>query len=534
MSVVVTWTSTPSLLPDREEGGRERLVAVPEDRVDGRRQLDGRHQAGSLEEGERLVRGQERPPSAGVVAEDPGRQDARRGHGKPAERRPDEVLAARHARESAPERDVLPEGALRVEEREVRALLRRLDEPRAEARVAEDRVEVLRGEVARELDVAGAQARADRGRAHPGPELDRVEPRGLLPVVGIALEDDAVRGAARDDKGSRADRRLAAVFGGDDLHDRRQDVREEGGEDRQRLDEFELEAVVRLGADARDVRGLALAVGLGPPDRGERRGNASGRTRTARSREVLTAAAVRGEPSEKRTPFRSRSRAERPPSPSDHSSPRAGTSWPSASVVRSVSKTVERISVSSTMWRIAGSVAVIGFVIATTSRPPDAMTSAAFFVSPPSRSSWDAVGGRARVVAAQVRDGRREREEPGQVEGVVRGGRGLDAPFDESPRLVHLAGVPRGLGGEQDRLDGARRLFLVVEDLRGRLGLAQRVRRRGPTCATPARGGAAPRPPAPSRPPTPRPRGSRGPSSPTRAASSGLKASSAFFASFRL
>ena len=114
----------------------------------------------------------------------------------------------------------------------------------------------------------------------------------------------------------------------------------------------------------------------------------SGRTRIARSSEVLTACAVRGEPSEKRTPFLRRSRAERPPSPSDHSSASEGTSWPSASVVRSVSKTVDRISVSSTMWRIAGSVAAMGFVIATTRRPPDAMTSAAFFVSPPSRSSW--------------------------------------------------------------------------------------------------------------------------------------------------
>ena len=102
------------------------------------------------------------------------------------------------------------------------------------------------------------------------------------------------------------------------------------------------------------------------------------------------------------------------------------------------------------------------------------MTSAPRFASPPSRSSWAAVGGGAPVVAPQIRDRGREGKQPRQVNGVLRGGRGLDAALHESPRLVHLPAVPRRVGGEEDRLDGARRLFLALEDLSGRLGLAER------------------------------------------------------------
>ena len=141
----------------------------------------------------------------------PGRQDSGGGNGEPSERGPHEVLAARHPGERAPQGDVPAEGALRVEEREVRALLRRLDEAGAEAGLAKDRVEVLRREIAREVDLAGSQPGADRRRAHSGPELDPVEARRLLPVVRVALEDDAVGRPARDDERTRADRGLAAV-----------------------------------------------------------------------------------------------------------------------------------------------------------------------------------------------------------------------------------------------------------------------------------------------------------------------------------
>src|ERR1019366_3622821 len=178
------------------------------------------------------------------------------------ERGPHEVLAARHAGERAPEGDVPAEDALRVEEREVRAFLRRFDETRAEARLPEDRVEVLRGEIARELDLSGAQPRADRRRAHTGPELDRVEARRLLPVGWVALEDDAVRRPARHDERARADRRLAVSLAGHDPDDRRQDVRKESGEDRERLDELELQPLVRDGPDAGDIRGLGREAGV--------------------------------------------------------------------------------------------------------------------------------------------------------------------------------------------------------------------------------------------------------------------------------
>ena len=110
---------------------------------------------------------------------------------------------------------------------------------------------------------------SDRRRAHSGPELDPVEARGLLPVVGVALEDEAVRRSARHDERARADRGLAASFAGHDLDDRRQDVRQESGEDRERLDELELQPVVRDRPDPGDVRGLALPVLRGAADRRE-------------------------------------------------------------------------------------------------------------------------------------------------------------------------------------------------------------------------------------------------------------------------
>ena len=46
---------------------------------------------------------QERAPPPGVVAEDAGREESRRGKGEAAERAPDEVLAACHPGEGAAE-----------------------------------------------------------------------------------------------------------------------------------------------------------------------------------------------------------------------------------------------------------------------------------------------------------------------------------------------------------------------------------------------------------------------------------------------
>ncbi len=64
-----------------------------------------------LEEGERLVSRQELAAPARVVPEDAGREDPGGGDGEPPERGPDEVLAARHAGERAPEGEVPAEGA---------------------------------------------------------------------------------------------------------------------------------------------------------------------------------------------------------------------------------------------------------------------------------------------------------------------------------------------------------------------------------------------------------------------------------------
>ena len=150
------------LLPDGEQCRRERLVAILEDGVNGSRQGHGRLQAGLLEEGERFISRHELAAPARVVPEDAWRKDPGGGDGEPPERGPHEVLASRHAGEGAPEGGVPAEVALRVEEREVCAFLRCFDETRAEARLPENRVEVLRGEIARELDLSGAEPRADR------------------------------------------------------------------------------------------------------------------------------------------------------------------------------------------------------------------------------------------------------------------------------------------------------------------------------------------------------------------------------------
>ncbi len=57
---------------------------------------------------------------------------------------------------------------------------------------------------------------------------------------------------------------------------------------------------------------------------------------------------------------------------------------------------------------------------------------------------------------------------------VLRRGGRFDPALHEAPRLVHFPAVPRRVGCEQDRFDDARRLFLALEDLSGRLGLAKR------------------------------------------------------------
>ena len=134
-----------------------------------------------------------RLPASRVVPEDPGRDQARGGQGEAAEGPPDEVLGPDGAGESGPEGLVRSRGACGVEDGEVRVLLRRLDEARAKARLAEDRLEVLREQVARDVERAVAQALRDRGGRERSPELDPVDAGRLLRVAGVALENDAIR-----------------------------------------------------------------------------------------------------------------------------------------------------------------------------------------------------------------------------------------------------------------------------------------------------------------------------------------------------
>ena len=84
----------------------------------------------------------------------------------------------RRARSGAPAFD--PAGLARVEDGEVRVLLGRLDEAGAKARLAEDRLEVLGQEVARDVELArrAGRPRSRRPRARPG---TRSGPRAPAP-----------------------------------------------------------------------------------------------------------------------------------------------------------------------------------------------------------------------------------------------------------------------------------------------------------------------------------------------------------------
>ena len=167
--------------PDAEEGLRQRGVLVEQDRVDADAQPD-RERAVRRE---RIIstafsRGKVRLPAPGVVAEDPGRDQARGGQGEAPERSPDEVLRPNGAGERGPESHVRSRGAAGVEEGEVRVLLGRLDEAGAKARLAEDRLEILGQEVARDVELArrAGRPRSRRPRARPG---TRSGPRAPAP-----------------------------------------------------------------------------------------------------------------------------------------------------------------------------------------------------------------------------------------------------------------------------------------------------------------------------------------------------------------
>ena len=71
--------------------------------------------------------------------------------------------------------------------------------PNAEARLAQQFLEVVRKEVAGQLDPPVAQTRCDRRGAHRGAEFDAVEVgRRLPPRVRVLLQRDPVRRVPRD------------------------------------------------------------------------------------------------------------------------------------------------------------------------------------------------------------------------------------------------------------------------------------------------------------------------------------------------
>ena len=99
-----------------------------------------------------------------IVAENPRRENAGGGQGEPPERPPDEILGPRDARQSHAKRRVGAGGARRVKDREVRVFLGRLDESPSEARLAQDRLEILRKEVSGDVELSRAKTLRDGRR----------------------------------------------------------------------------------------------------------------------------------------------------------------------------------------------------------------------------------------------------------------------------------------------------------------------------------------------------------------------------------
>ena len=199
MVFVATSTSTPRSDQIRKRACVSAAYWLSRIGMDRGAQPDRQFQAGGADELLGLVARKVRLPPARVVPEDPGRDQARRRQGKAAERAPDEVLRPHDAREGEPQRRVGADGAAAVEEREVDVLLRGLDEARPEARLAQDRVEVLRQEVPRDVELPGPEPLGDRGGREGGAKLDRAR------SAGVALSSTA--GCARGRRARGCERR---------------------------------------------------------------------------------------------------------------------------------------------------------------------------------------------------------------------------------------------------------------------------------------------------------------------------------------
>ena len=191
---------------------------------------------------------------------------------------------------------------------------------------------------------------------------------------------------------------------------------------------------------------------------------------THASIEAFTSRAPSGLPSENETPRRSVSRKARPPSRTCHFSHSAGVRLPRPSVASSVSNTFATISSSSLISSVAGVRERTGLARPTTSLPPRGVSSAA--ASPGSGSEPRRllqVGVGLRVLATEVGERRRERQQPGQHLGLARVPGQGDALLGPAARLFAASGLPRGLGREQQRDRRPGRLGeLLEEPCRGR------------------------------------------------------------------
>ncbi len=203
-----------------------------------------------------------------VVPEDAGRDQSGGRKGEPPERPPDEVLGVGDARQRQSQRLAGTGGARRVEDGKVGVLLRRLDESAPEAGIAQQRLEVLGEQVARDVDFARAQRLGDRRRRQRGAELDAVQARPWSgAVLRVAFEDDAIRGVQSDAEGPGPDRPLRRLRPGDG--DRGPPVGQERRKDRHGMLEADDDLEVRVGEDPGHVRGAAVEELLQPLDGGE-------------------------------------------------------------------------------------------------------------------------------------------------------------------------------------------------------------------------------------------------------------------------
>src|SRR5437868_4035843 len=124
-----------------------------------------------------------RLPPPRIVPEDSGRKNAGGGEGETADRSPHQILSPRGARQGAPQLNVRARCTLRVEHREVGVLLGGLDEPRSESGLTEKRLEILRQEIARQIELAGPKTLGDRRGGKGSAKLDAIESRRRVPPI---------------------------------------------------------------------------------------------------------------------------------------------------------------------------------------------------------------------------------------------------------------------------------------------------------------------------------------------------------------